>query len=105
MPDLGTLGLTAISVIDDVSPVLPRFRLLWWSENQGLCFFDPKTYFATHFLPKNLFCNPFLTQNTIETMTNPFMALKKKPKKPPKKPNSTQNQKSTRVQICFFINF
>jgi hypothetical protein len=97
MPDLGTLGLTAISVIDDVSPVLPRFRLLWWSENQGLCFFDPKTYFATHFWPKNLFCNPFLTQNTIETMTNPFMALKKNPKNRLK----NQTQPKTKNQLEF----
>jgi hypothetical protein len=39
--------------IDDVSPILPRFRLLWWPENQGLYFFYPKTSFSTRFfLPK-----------------------------------------------------
>jgi hypothetical protein len=31
--------------IDDVSPILPRFRLLWWPENQGLYFFTQRPLF------------------------------------------------------------
>ena len=47
---------------------------------------------------------PVLTQNTLETMTNSFMALKNL-KNHSQKPNSTRNKKSTRAHICFFMNF
>ena len=32
--------------------ILPRFRSLWWLENQSLNLFLFKTCFSTHFLPK-----------------------------------------------------
>ena len=72
------LGLVKMLAIEDalpteaynVSRVLPKFQLPWLSENQDLCFFYSKTSFATR----------VFTQNTLEIMTNPFMASKNHPK-------------------------
>jgi hypothetical protein len=52
--------------------------------NRGLCSFDSKTCFATR----------FFIQNILETMTNPFMTLKNRPKtklNPKQKINSSSD--------------
>jgi hypothetical protein len=38
---------------NEVSSDLPRFRLLWWPENQSLSFFNRKTRFQPIFDPKH----------------------------------------------------
>jgi hypothetical protein len=48
MSNPSALDLTIMAATDDVSPVLPRFRPLWWLKNQDLCSFDLKTSFTTH---------------------------------------------------------
>ena len=83
---------------DDALFVLSRFQSLWWLENQAQDSFNPKTYFLTYF---------FFTKNTCKHLKNqdkPIYSLEK-PQRNTQKSNSTQNQKSTRVQICFFTNF
>jgi len=54
------------------------------------------------FLPKNLFFNTFLTQNTLEIMINLFMVLNNRPK------NQTQletKNKPNLKSVFFFTNF
>ena len=49
---------TLLAEAEDVSLVLPEFRLMWLPKNQGLCSFNPKTYFATRFWPKTPIKHP-----------------------------------------------
>jgi len=79
MPDPSIFGLAVMPVIDDASPVeasnvlpvLPRFRPLWWLENRGLYSFDPKTYFATLFLPKKTIKHPRNHDKSIYGLKKP----------------------------------
>ena len=53
---------------NDVSFDLSRFWLLWWSENQELCFFYLKISFQHIFDKKNIY------KNTVVTVINLSMA-------------------------------
>jgi hypothetical protein len=89
MLDPNVLGVAALLATDDaslveaddVSLVLPKFWPLWLLGNQGLCYFYPKTCFATYSLLKTPIKDP-------RNHDKPNHGLKK-----PKKPNSTRNKK------------
>jgi len=72
---------------NDTSLVLPRFRPLWWPENQGPSSFEIRT-FSTCFSP----------QNTLETMTNLSMILKNRPK------NRTQPEIKNQLELIYVFS-
>ena len=53
MLDPSVLGMTLILATNDALPILPRFQLLYWLENHGLCSLDSKHVWQHSFNPKH----------------------------------------------------
>ena len=67
------------------------------AKKSGFKFFYPKNSFSIYFWPKTPIKHCRNRDKSIYNL--------KKPIKPPQKPKSTKIKKSTRVHICFFMNF
>jgi len=81
-----------------MSSEFSRFRLLWWSEKQGSCFFfHLETHFKPISLPKTPRTHPINLVKLIHSLH--------KGKKSPQNLKSTYNKKYFQAQMCFFKHF
>jgi hypothetical protein len=78
---------------EDTSPVLSKFQLLWWSENQGQYSFNLKTYFSTRLDPKHL-----------RNHDNPLHASKN-PKNSPKNRTQLETKNQPELRSVFSWTF